>query len=62
MAASTLATPVFAARAPRASRRVASRRPLAPSRASASDEKAQLAEMRRQVQLANMNPSQEYVL
>ena len=62
MAASTLATPVFAARATRASRRVAKRTILAPPRASASDEKAQLAEMRRQVQLANMNPSQENVL
>jgi hypothetical protein len=62
MAASTLATPVFAARATRASRRVAKRTILAPPRASASDEKAQLAEMRRQVQLANMNPSQENVV
>ena len=62
MAASTLATPVFAARATRASRRVAKRSLLAPPRASASDEKAQLAEMRRQVQLANMNPSQENVV
>ena len=62
MAASTLATPVFAARATRASRRVAKRTILAPPRASASDEKAQLAEMRRQVQLANMSPSQENVV
>ena len=62
MAAASFAPPALA-RVRDASRGARSPlRPLAPLRATAGDEKSQLAELRRQVQLANMNPSQENVL